>query len=71
MRQLCHDAAIGAEGCSERTDRKNGLRRSGGRKEAAEFGGFVQGERVEESRFEQYIACGGMVGDGGFTPKGV
>ena len=70
MRQLCHDAAIGAEGCSERTDRKNGLRRSGGRKEAAEFGGFVQGERVEESRFERYIACGGMVGDGGFTPQG-
>ena len=70
MRQLCHDAAIGAEGRSERTDRKNGLRRSGGRKEAAEFGGFVQGERVEESRFEQYIACGGMVGDGGFTPQG-
>ena len=28
------------------------------------------GERVEGSRFERYIACGGMVGDGGFTPQG-
>ena len=27
-------------------------------------------ERVEGSRFERYIACGGMVGDGGFTPQG-
>ena len=70
MRQLCHDAAIGAEGRSECTDKKTAS--AGGRQEGGHpFDGFVQGERVEESRFERYIACGGMVGDGGFTPKGV